>query len=364
MNKILVIEDELDIRELIEQTLLIEGFEVVVTENGRAGVEKAKEILPDLIISDVNMPELDGFGVIKEIRNDKKTSSIPIILLTARSEKTDFREGMNLGADDYLSKPFLIDDLISSINTRLAKSKIIKEKESDLIDDLRLKISLSLPHELRTPLFGIIGFAEMFVNDYDSLSRQEFVEMSRIILENAHRLNKTIEKYLLYTHLLFLRNNRNKILLLRDSKCQITDDYVKKCLEEKIGEVKREGDLQINVDPCFLKIHKDYLTILIDQVGSNCFSYSDAGTSISIRGKAVGNNYLLSFEDKGRGMTKEQIENIGAFNQFDRNIYEQQGAGMGLAISKIILDLFDNSIELKSEPKKGTIAQLSLSVLS
>jgi diguanylate cyclase (GGDEF)-like protein len=125
MIKILVIEDEELIRVSTMDLLAAEGFEVLVAENGRIGVQVAREQRPDLIICDVLMPELDGHGVIKTLRQDQETATIPFIFLTAMADKVDWRRGMELGADDYLTKPFTFDELLSAIDTRLKRQASI-----------------------------------------------------------------------------------------------------------------------------------------------------------------------------------------------------------------------------------------------
>ncbi len=121
MNKILVIEDQPQMRKNISTILEMEGFQVVSAENGRRGVELAKRELPDLILCDVMMPELDGFGVLRELRADPATATLPLIFLTAKGDKLDQRAGMNLGADDYLTKPASREDILATVRTRLAR---------------------------------------------------------------------------------------------------------------------------------------------------------------------------------------------------------------------------------------------------
>lgn len=106
MKKILVIEDNLEVRENLEEILELYGYDVETAENGKIGVHKALEKQPDLILCDVMMPELDGFGVLNILSRKDKTNGIPFVFLTAKSEKEDWRRGMNLGADDYITKPF------------------------------------------------------------------------------------------------------------------------------------------------------------------------------------------------------------------------------------------------------------------
>ena len=119
MTRILIIEDEPRMRKNTMTTLKREGFQTFGAENGTEGIAIAKRELPDLILCDVMMPEVDGYGVLGALRAERTTENIPFIFLTARAERGDIRAGMNLGADDYLVKPVVIDDLLAAIQARL-----------------------------------------------------------------------------------------------------------------------------------------------------------------------------------------------------------------------------------------------------
>jgi len=123
MKKILIIEDEPEMRRNITALLRYHDYQPVGAENGRAGVEAARQEHPDLILCDVMMPELDGYGVLRTLQADSSLAQIPFIFLTAKGEKDDLRSGMNLGADDYLTKPVANADLIRAIETRLRRSE-------------------------------------------------------------------------------------------------------------------------------------------------------------------------------------------------------------------------------------------------
>ena len=127
MKKILIIEDNDDIRENLAEILELAGYEAYTAENGKKGVEKAEQIVPDLILCDIMMPVLDGYGVLSIVNKKPILADIPFVFLTAKSEKTDFRYGMNLGADDYITKPFETNELLSVIEMRLVKSDKIKK---------------------------------------------------------------------------------------------------------------------------------------------------------------------------------------------------------------------------------------------
>ena len=128
MKKILLIEDNLGLRETTADILKLANYNVRTAENGRIGVEKAKQFEPDIIVCDIMMPELDGYSVFRILNKDSKTSSIPFIFLTAKTEKEDMRKGMNLGADDYITKPFEEMELLDAIESRLKKNDLLKKE--------------------------------------------------------------------------------------------------------------------------------------------------------------------------------------------------------------------------------------------
>ena len=173
-NKILVIEDDPRLRENIFEILEAEGYEVDFAENGLIGIEKVEKFLPDLIISDIMMPEVNGFEVLEKLLDSPKTASIPFIFLTAKVEVDSLRRGMNLGADDYIFKPFHIEDLLNAVKRRLSKKEIYNTK----IKEMQEQIALKIPHELRTPLVPILGYSEMIGDETDI---DEIKAMAKVI---------------------------------------------------------------------------------------------------------------------------------------------------------------------------------------
>lgn len=127
MKKILVIEDETQSRDIFLECLEAEGYDVIGAENGLVGVQWAQKQLPDLVVCDIRMPELDGYGVLSTLRQDPITAIIPFIFLTARGSKAELRQGMELGADDYLTKPSTVEELLGAIAVRLEKHTAFKQ---------------------------------------------------------------------------------------------------------------------------------------------------------------------------------------------------------------------------------------------
>ncbi|MEH2084227.1 MAG: response regulator [Nostoc sp.] len=127
MTKILVIEDEPESRDIFLDSLEAEGFEAIAAQNGLVGIQQAQEHLPDLVLCDIMMPELDGYGVLTTLRQNPLTAMIPFIFLSAKTTKTEIRHGMNLGADDYLTKPSTVEELLGAIATRLKKQATMQQ---------------------------------------------------------------------------------------------------------------------------------------------------------------------------------------------------------------------------------------------
>ena len=123
MSKILVIEDQPQMRRNLVTILELEGYEVIAAENGQAGLDLARTAKPDVILCDVMMPELDGHTVLQTLRSERDTATVPFLFLTAKGDKLDLRAGMNLGADDYLVKPVSREDLLAAVHVRLKRRR-------------------------------------------------------------------------------------------------------------------------------------------------------------------------------------------------------------------------------------------------
>ncbi|WNV04689.1 EAL domain-containing protein [Candidatus Methylospira mobilis] len=163
MSRILIIEDEVDIRNNLLRLLRVEGFEVMGAENGRAGLACVCSFCPDLIISDVGMPELDGHGVLAALRADPSTASIPFIFLTAMADPQDFRAGLKLGADDYLTKPFTRGDVLDSIHSRFARQNAVAVGLRQQLDQLKSELRQNSHIDAVTGLKNRFALAEAFV---------------------------------------------------------------------------------------------------------------------------------------------------------------------------------------------------------
>jgi diguanylate cyclase (GGDEF)-like protein len=192
MTKILVIEDELTVRENLLELLEAEGFDAIGTENGRSGVQLAQESLPDLILCDVMMPELDGFGVLNAVRQNPLIAAVPFIFLTAKATKEDLRQGMNLGADDYLTKPFTRAELLSAIAARLKKQTTIADQYNTALKQTAERLNYLVHYDSLTNLPNRLLLRERL---HQVLAKADYHNQLAAILclnlDRFHRINET-----------------------------------------------------------------------------------------------------------------------------------------------------------------------------
>lgn len=360
MSKILVIEDEPTILENIVETLDLEGFEVRGAGNGQAGIQIAREYLPELIICDIMMPEINGYGVLMELRNNHQTAQVPFIFLTAKAERDDMRKGMELGADDYLTKPFSNAELLSAVNARLQRHESIVLPYTQQMADLRQNMTRALPHELRTPLTGIIGYAEMLLMDTETMKPAQIHSMVEVIYKSGMRLHRVIENYLFYAQLELMHVDPKRVEAARNGSISRASSVVRDVASRIAHNAHRTDDLTIQVASDDIQIAPGDLAKIIEEIVDNASKFSNAGTPIQITSQANENRLTISISDQGRGMTPEQIESIGAYMQFERKVYEQQGLGLGLVIARRIAELYGGSLAIKSTPEQGTTIDVTL----
>ena len=354
MIKILVIEDDYRLRKNICDLLNEEGYETENAANGVIGLFKVKDFLPDLIISDIMMPEMNGFEVLEELLKDHETADIPFIFLTAKVEKENLRRGMNLGADDYLFKPFGIDELLDTVKARLKKKKLYEYKTFELQD----QISAKIPHELRTPLVPILGYAEMIELEDDPVVIKDMV---KIIGQSGKILHKRIEKFLIYKDLCIQETCKHHFIN-KQNKIRISTNLVCNYILSLQNELNARERTKINLQPQTLSISEWHLQTVVSELIENGLKFSDINSSISMEGYSNEGFYFLSVSDSGRGMSKNEIQSISAFNKFGEDRLSETGLGLGLSIIKKITELHNGNFRIHSDSGKGTTCEVAFPI--
>jgi signal transduction histidine kinase len=359
---VLAIDDSPDIRLIISETLNLFGFKTLIAEDGATGIKMAQEHLPDLIICDIKMPKLDGYDTLKAMREHESTAMIPFMFLSGATDRVTVRKGMEQGADDYLTKPFSPKELTAAVNARLEKQAEMQRLSDRKLNELRGNLSLALPHELRTPLNGIMGLAHLMMEDYADMPPAEVLESARFIHESAMRLHRLIENFLVYSQI-ELMGLEAKTIAVSDSIKPVAVQELVPALARKVSaRHKREGDLLLKVENASVLVPSENLAKIVEEIVDNAFKFSEPGKPVLVATEADGGRFLLTVADKGRGMKPEQISNIGPHIQFDRQTFEQQGAGLGLFIAKRITELLGGGFTIESIPSEGTTVKISFAM--
>jgi two-component system sensor histidine kinase/response regulator len=354
MSHVVVIDDDLPLLDSIVETLRVQGFSVEAARNGREGIHLVHEQIPDLVVCDISMPELNGYDVLRSLRGDPVTRSIPFVFLTGKVAREDFRKGMELGADDFLPKPFRSSELLEAVNTQLQKRTQLAEQYETTLRLLRKNIVYALPHELRTPLTGMLGYAELLQMDAEVLQPEEVATIASHISTSSRRLHRIIENFLVYAQLELIASDPEQLEALRNHVIGHTANIIHNEAVFQAEAAGRADDLVVQADRAAVQISEADLRKIIAELVGNAFKFSKPGSRVLVTAGRDTCGYVIRICDNGRGMTAEQIQNIGAYMQFERVLHEQQGLGLGLIIAKRLIEFHAGHFAIRSVPGQGT----------
>lgn len=350
-SKILIIDDDVHVCQIVQRMLSAENFHVLTAQDGQTGIELAQQYYPDLIFCDLLMPDIDGYEVLRRLRNHQRIFATPFVFLTACNSTQDMRQGLSSGADDYLLKPFTQEELLRTVEVRLLQREQLKNFYNQSLEELRRNIAIALPHELRTPLVGILGASSFLMSSHRDLEPPLVDELLTDIYQSGQRLHNLIQKFLYFVRL--------------QERCRVGElplmsfvggisELVKSLIDTVIIPAGRGEDLQVDVQLGAIAMISTDLSSLLRELLENAVKFSPKGTPIQLKLWEEDQVFRLEISDQGRGMTPIQISQIGAYQQFDRDQLEQQGMGLGLAIAQLITRIYRGTMTIDSPPDQGT----------
>ena len=351
---ILVVDDDLSLLEAASDLLRLAGYDILSAANGSEAVEVLGAELPDLIVSDIMMPVMDGYTLLQTVRGNPEWAGVPFIFLTARGQIGDIQLAMQEGVDHYLIKPFDPDELLDAVATRLARFRDIRASVEEDVDRMKDQILNIMGHELRTPLTYIYGNIELLRDAHTEFNKEELESIFQSIHKGSQRLGRLIEDLLL-----LVRIDSGAVAL----EIERHREYYK--LETIVGDVlqrytakaeARNVTLSMNV-PANLKVqcHPGYLTDSLERIVENGIKFSrPADGIVMINAKEEGGGVYIEVVDDGIGIPVEQQDHLfKRFEQINRGIMEQQGAGVGLPIASQLIELHGGTILLASDVEQG-----------
>ncbi len=332
MKNILVIEDDLNIRESISELLTIKNYAITQASDGIEGLHYAKKINPDLILCDIMMPGIDGHEVLKELRMKKETANIPFIFLSAKSQMKEIREGMNLGADDYLPKPFKAADLFKAVESRLNRHQISQQELEEKLAIMKPLKEAVLSDKLIQPLQGIIDISELLNTYFGQYSIEDVEEMTLQIKGRASKLKRKLRNIILYQSLEDISSRHDLIAKFSSTKSFNAKDRITAQIISIAKSHQREKDLFNNILDSEVKFSEEFFNIIIEELLDNAFTYSPATSIIKISSISESKNFKLSINNKINRAQEVALSKVKDGELSTLNSSSKNNFGIGLKL--------------------------------
>lgn len=361
MSKVLVIEDDSSMRDQVIECLLLEGYETTAAMDGIEGVEQAFRSLPDVILCDIAMPRLDGLGVLLELRSNPLTAGSAFIFLTARASHEDIRRGMELGADDYITKPFTGFEVLRAIETQLEKKVLregqlqaeIKQWQQAFEQErkqrlFKAKLAAMFSHEFRNPLASILSSNSLLCNYFDRMDAARRMAHFTRIEASVYQLMQMLDDMMLVSQM------ENGKLEFKPAPLDVAH-FLQRIVEEFQainGETHQIVYHARFSDP--VSADSRLLQQVANNLISNAIKYSPHGSKIRVTLDHGDGSWSLTIEDQGMGIP--EADQARLFTEFERgsNVEGIEGTGLGLAIVKQAVELHRGSTHLESQVGVGT----------
>ncbi len=366
MATILVIEDERLLREEVTDWLHFEGYEAVGVQDGMAGVQYATQNPPDLIICDITMPRLDGYGVLLEIRANPLTTEVPFIFVTARAATEEIRIGMGAGADDYVTKPFTRSDLLATVESRLQKKVVQEQKHQRELEQLQKGLALEreqrvlttklvamLSHDFRTPLTTIMS-SNSLLRDYADR------------MDEAHRLQHLDHIDTAVRQLVQMLDDILIVAQIETGKLEFHPEPInlKEFFQNILAEFQAVRDTHQYIFECACVSSVQADARLLRQIGANLISnavkYSSRGSTVRVTIAYGDGQWSLNIADQGIGIPENDMPHLFADYQRGSNVGNIKGTGLGLAIVKQAVELHGGTISIQTQEGAGTTVTVNI----
>ncbi len=346
--KVLIVDDIPHNVEILE-TSLEDKYILETAGSGEEALEIIPKFRPDLVLLDIMMPGIDGYEVCRRIKADDNLSYIKIILVTGKALVEERLKGYEVGADDYVTKPFVIRELEAKIKV------FLNLKRSREIDQLKTDLLILFAHETRTPLNGIIGGSDLLMLD-DSLD-ESVKQTVKLISESGNRLLGFIDKTMLLCELKSVPNLKRHVQSANDAISNIDVSLSEKAKEKGINLQFKGSTEDISFEADWVMLEK-----AVRYVIDNAIKFSKDDGTVYIDWNKSDDEFSIKIRDEGEGIPDEWIGKI--FDEFAVKdiVHHQKGQGLSLAISKHILEIHGGSISVESEQGQGSTFTLNIPI--
>lgn len=365
MTKVLIVEDNPTLLDSLAFNLEMHGYDIIQATDGEQAITTLKGLVtpPDIIVSDIAMPNMNGYQLLEAVHAEATWNTVPFIFLTAFDSRNAVQLGKELGADDYLVKPFDPEELVTAIENKLKMVTRFRADAANRLDQMRKDLIMMISHEIRTPLTSIYGGANVLVKNFDQMPPETMRTLLEIVSSGATRLNHLV------TQIVFLLRydcGQAQEIVKKNAQPLALKTLVTKAMEPfywEIGDADGSDERLLTSGlNTFARVKgvSDYLVLAMSEIIRNALSYSPSTKPISISVEATDTHVSLIVEDQGNGIAPEHLNRVWErFAQIDRDEHEQQGAGLGLTIVRACAELHGGSCTIDSS-EAGTRVTLTL----
>jgi two-component system sensor histidine kinase/response regulator len=353
---ILVVDDTPKNLQIIATILSAKRYNLAFAKDGRAGVNLAVKILPDLILMDVMMPQMNGLEACGELKELETTKDIPIIFITAKSEVNDIVHGFKNGGADYITKPFNKEELLVRIENQLeivnSRKEIIRSREEiKSIMQTQDRLYSIIAHDLRSPLNSIQLILRSLEKRQLKPDSKEFTNVISAVGDSTQKTQVLLENLLIWT------KNKTGNLKQHVALYGLESLLAETLLLFDLTFIQKDLVVEFNVDPSVkINVDKDMINTVFRNLISNAIKYTNRGGMISIFSAIENNHTILSIKDSGEGFDVSILELIFKedIQYTTQGTEKEQGSGFGLILSKQLIEQNDASLKIESEPGKGS----------
>mgnify|MGYP001201082939 CR=1 FL=1 len=353
-GKVLIVDDIPENLQVLGQILDSAGFEVIYAMEGQQAVESAKFELPDLILMDVNMPVMDGYTATRILKEEEETRHIPVIFLTAKTETDDIIKGFDIGAVDYVTKPFQAKELLSRVSTHLELKKSREELEK-MIEEKNKFFSI-IAHDMKTPFNALIGFSNLLVMGHD-ISTDDKESFIRIINETSKQGLGLLENLLLWARSQTGRMEINPEKISINSIIQSVINLLHASAMHK--QIQLSSMVRDDI-----YAYADYQSIntVFRNLISNAIKFTPKKGNIMIQAEQDGAQILVSVNDNGLGMTPDKVKQLFRYDKkvSTKGTNNETGTGLGLLLVKEFVEQNGGKISVESKEGEGTTFTVAL----
>ncbi len=362
MNRILVIEDDDPVRENIVDLLTAEGYYPIQARDGEEGAHLAWEWLPDLIVCDILLPHLDGYGVLAKLSRDPATATIPFIFLTALGSQDQIRKGMGLGADDYLTKPFNLNDLLKSIEIRLQKNRTLSQQARRVRSESATEQNDRLPRELLPPLNQVLRGAQVLLEQGSRLEPGRLLEIAGQIHQLAGQMIHRTQNQLFLADLEVMISDPASLLEYQKAETINAQDVINEIAQAVAFQSQRQADLVLDLGEAHLKMAYDHLLKMMEELLTYAFQVTSSGESVQMTGRQLPKRkvYQLKIGLRDWKLDDEMVERLSSSDLTPQAISGTSQADLGLVIIWRLVDLYRGQIQYIKETSGGAKITLSL----